>query len=272
MRFRLAAGVGPACASPSDPADCEPVKRLLLPLGLLALLLPLAARASTWASTTPGATDPGATSAYASNALPEGFLEGEAEVRSLAGLAARAAATLDDSFLGPRSALAHAQYTQEFRVTAAGPAAISWFVQGALRAAAGDVTAVYQVNYSFRLESDAYFGVIAATGDLLSSDDPSGTVWIGEIGSSFYDFAEFQVGGTFRVTASLDAVVSASNFVATGPAPALSIESDFFDTAGISNVTGGIETVPEPMGAGPAAAAIASLAALAGRWRSERRA
>lgn len=219
---------------------------LLAPLCLVALALPLAAAAqpSTYAGTTPGITDIGGPNAFASNDLPEGFLEGEARSFGTGFLGSRSAVTLGAPFSGQHNAYSHAEYTQEYIVTAAGPATFEWYVRGSLNASQTDATAVYQVNYSFNVEADAYFfDPIAAVGGVLTV---AGDVPVDRSGSATHEFSAFQVGQTFRVTARLNTVVSSSNFVVTGGNPSVSIESDFFDTAGISGVSGGIAPVPEP--------------------------
>lgn len=72
-------------------------------------------------------------------------------------------------------------------------------------------------------------------------------VRISESGSSTYHFSDSDVGLRLQFLVLLMTSVSWNGMhTVWGPLPSVSLEADFFNTAGISHVSGGIAPIPEP--------------------------
>ncbi len=157
-------------------------------------------------------------------------------------LGAKAYVYVDDYFEG--GAHAHAEFTQQFRVTAAGAASIDFSYDGWLSATSlgsGTVGGMYDVSFSVNASDD--FGNNDGYSYGMSGffcDFPGGRF------SLDYNFLEEEIGNTFGVTLTLNADIAAYEYITYTGDGGVELWSDFYNTAKITGTSGGIEPVGGP--------------------------
>ena len=144
---------------------------------------------------------------------------------------------------------AHAEFSQQFKVTEAGSAYIHFYYDGDLSVqneGSGSINGMYDVGFSVSA-SDSY-GNSDGGSDFLSLENSKSC---SDSFNFYYNFTDEEVGNIFTVTLALDAYITAeyiNYLVDEGQGGQADFLSDFYDTAKISYFDGGIafNTVPIP--------------------------